>query len=845
MDSKALCMALLRADTEGEVVSLLEQAGYWDAPACWRPYGDLENNWGVGGNQQSLAEGALAEKLINSVDACLINECLTRRIDPSSAEAPQSVREAVALFFADSSHSPGVDMARLENWGSVKARKVAANITFCATGVRPEQLNITIADAGEGQTPDRLPDTILSLAKGNKLYIPFVQGQFNQGGAGALRFCGNESLQLIISRRNPALVEASAGARELDWGFTVTRRERPDDDGRRNSMYTYLAPHGADGLPRKGKILSFSAPTFPIFPGNDQPFSRSAAYGTAVKMYEYQYTVDKSNILRGRSLLPRLDLLLPEIALPVRFYEYRQNKVGEFLAPGSRQTTLAGLRRRLRDSDNVEPDFPVAIPFSCEGESLMARVYAFRRTAAGDQTNGKRPGKSGSSGRPRGGARSYRRQEGIVFTRNGQTQASMSKAFFRRDAVKMKPLEDELLVFVECDQLSDGVREDLFMPDRERLTKNGFQRQLEDMLERIVRDCAELRELRNRRQEQRMRERVHEEKPLKHILQSLIRTSPNLVTLLELGQRIKAPFYTKHTKSDPKKPFKGESFPTYFKLKGIEYGEVLRRTCAINQRMRLSFETDAADDYFTRPEESGVMNVRWKTVGEPFGATITGPNLRNGIATVTLDLPGEVVVGDRLSLVVTVRDSFRTFRNRATVMVGTAAKPPKSGGRRRRHPPNDDDGDARERAVALAPPQIRRIYESEWKDVGFNEFTAMEVESLGYTTDERAEIYEFKVNMDNTPLKSESKAKGLDEHQHQLLSEQFLYANVLIGLSLLLEDRRASKMESDDDVSKQRIEDRVSDVCRAIAPFVPAVVSLGSGELELDVFGNFGVEDAA
>jgi hypothetical protein len=35
-----------------------------------------------------------------------------------------------------------------------------------------------------------MPETILSLARSNKMYIPFVQGQFNQGGTGALRFCG-------------------------------------------------------------------------------------------------------------------------------------------------------------------------------------------------------------------------------------------------------------------------------------------------------------------------------------------------------------------------------------------------------------------------------------------------------------------------------------------------------------------------------------------------------------------------------------------------------------------------------------------------------------------------------
>lgn len=111
----------------------------------------------------------------------------------------------------------------VEDWGDEKIREVADGITLTATGLRPEQLNITIADCGEGQTPDRLPDTILSLGKSNKLRVPFVQGKFNQGGTGALSFCGSRNLQLVISRRNPSLAAPGASGRDADWGFVTLR----------------------------------------------------------------------------------------------------------------------------------------------------------------------------------------------------------------------------------------------------------------------------------------------------------------------------------------------------------------------------------------------------------------------------------------------------------------------------------------------------------------------------------------------------------------------------------------------------------------------------------------------
>jgi hypothetical protein len=94
-----LCVGLLNAESEEEVIDLLQKPGYWEEPAVWRHYGDVENNWGQGGNQQSLAEAALVEKIVNAVDARLINECLERGIDPKGPDAPKNIRQAVSRFF--------------------------------------------------------------------------------------------------------------------------------------------------------------------------------------------------------------------------------------------------------------------------------------------------------------------------------------------------------------------------------------------------------------------------------------------------------------------------------------------------------------------------------------------------------------------------------------------------------------------------------------------------------------------------------------------------------------------------------------------------------------------------
>ena len=834
---KRLCSQLLRADSEEFVIGILREAGYWDRPEFWRYYGGVENNWGQSGNQQSLAEAALAEKIVNSVDARLINECRVRDIIPSSTDAPQSIRSAVARFFEDSIGDKIATGGYIEDWGDNKIRDVAEQITLTATGQRPDELNLTISDCGEGQSASRLPDTILSLNKNNKMYIPFVQGQFNQGGTGALRFCGAHNLQLVISKRNPSLLNGETDSRDAEWCFTVVRRERPEG-GRKNSIYTYLAPNGVGQTEkdREGSVLSFPGETFGIFPNDVGPYERHAKYGTAIKLFDYKFIGDRSNILRGRSLLSRLDLLLPEIALPVRLYEYRHDRRGTHLEVGSRRTTMSGLLRRIRkNSANVEKGFPISAPIQPEGEKMIAHIFAF--VPEGTSRPGDDAGE-GNQGRRLGGVRGYRKREGVLFVRNGQTQGTFPKDFFRREAVMMKPLADDLLVFVECDTLSDSVREDLFMPSRDRLAENDFRQALVDTLEKTIRECEELRALRNRRQQERLNARLEDEKPLADVLQSLIKNSPNLTTLLQLGQRISAPFKSKETKSEDKAEFKGEVYPSYFKTKGVQYGTVAKFARPINHRIRLTFETDARNDYFTRSAERGSfdltrldLNSSEKKIG------VTGPNLRNGIATVTLDLPVEAKVGDQITFIARVSDARAAFENQVIVTVLPSSKH-KKGRPSRRRPPGDKKGNERERPMEVAPPKIRRIYREHWEEEGFDENTAMMVSPLGYTEDESGELHEFRINMDNSPLVNESKQKRLTPDQDKLLREQFLYANVLIGLSLLLEDKKTKRSEElDDHTSRDTIEDRIEWTCRSVAPFIPALVSLGSSELEAD--GDF------
>ena len=137
-----------------------------------------------------------------------MNECLVRGIDPESDEAPQTIRGAVARFFDEGRDHDSSLAGRITVWSASKRTQIAKGITLAATGARPKEGKpcFTISDCGEGQTPEMMPETLLSLKESNKLRIPFVQGKFNMGGTGVLDFCGKHGLQLVLSRRNPAIL---------------------------------------------------------------------------------------------------------------------------------------------------------------------------------------------------------------------------------------------------------------------------------------------------------------------------------------------------------------------------------------------------------------------------------------------------------------------------------------------------------------------------------------------------------------------------------------------------------------------------------------------------------------
>ena len=106
MDTEKLFWDLYQATTESDVDCIISNHRAMSSHENWRPYGDLENNFGVVENQQAHPIAALIEKITNSIDATLMKRCYEENIDPRSSAAPKSIGEAVERFFPNN-----------KNWG--------------------------------------------------------------------------------------------------------------------------------------------------------------------------------------------------------------------------------------------------------------------------------------------------------------------------------------------------------------------------------------------------------------------------------------------------------------------------------------------------------------------------------------------------------------------------------------------------------------------------------------------------------------------------------------------------------------------------------------------------------
>ncbi|MDA7988330.1 MAG: hypothetical protein MPK03_01560 [Alphaproteobacteria bacterium] len=590
-DSRELFFDLYRCNTESEVKETLDRYGLFSNQDCWKDYGGDRDKSPVFGNQQSHPVAALVEKIVNSIDAILEKRCREKGIHPESSAAPRSIEKAVEEFFPEH-----------KNWDVAKSRREQSmDIQIFAHGERRrasgrgrEEVSLVVYDNGVGQRPEDFEKTFLSLLKGNKKKIHFVQGKYNMGGTGAIAFCGKEHrFQLVGSRRYD---------KNSDFGFTLVRRHTFADDAEgeeyRVAWYEYLV--------LDGKIPSFPANSLDLDLFNERPFET----GSIIKLYSYDLPPNARGQI-SRDLYRNINEYLFEPALPI----LTNDRYAAETRAHSAERHLFGLKRQLEQEENkyIEDFFSEEVSDETIGRFTVTS-YVF---------NNKVDGKNVKDTKNIIRNEFFKSGMSVLFSLNGQVHGHYTTEFITR-SLGFHLLRDYLLIHVDCTDVALGFREDLFMSDRERLKSSDNTKQLRDRLAEVLKE-SRLKEINRRRKSAIMADDSETNEMLRKVI-SGIPFNDEITKLLDKifdvdnpgekpAEQGKGGGKEKENEGGKgesvKETFVGETYPSSFRITEKKRGEdgLPLIHLPLGGSRRITFLTDVEDQYFDRTNSPGEMQL--------------------------------------------------------------------------------------------------------------------------------------------------------------------------------------------------------------------------------------------
>lgn len=744
--SKDIALRFLNAMSAKEVKEILQDPDasyYFDAPENWQPYGGRDKNWDTVGNQQSNPVGALVELIINGMDSILLKKARESGItDFRADDAPHSMFEAVKRFF------PSVVEGKITMLES-KQRTALAEQCVLIGVKRADRKNsryptYTLVDFGEGQKPEDFPKTFLSLGEKNKEGIPFVQGKFNMGSTGSLRFCTRSEIRdghykFILSRRYG----------QPYWGWTLIRVRLPRP-GESLPVAEYFAPGKAVPRFREEEIRPFGS--------TPDGMVGTVREGSIVKLFEYDIGGRAHNVDLG--IANALTVNLIDCALPVRIYDFDAEPAdkGGLRLAGIAARTFAGMNVELH-GDEVKGDTEWTHLVVDENHEELGNVKVIA-TGLSKLTS------------------SLKDQPARIFyTVNGQTHA-FERASFLNTRVGLGDLRNHLLVNVICDEMDRGALAAIFMPDRERKANVNLARTLEDLVIKNMKADDRLRAYAAEIRRRRATEYVEDENETKDFLEELVKLDPAIKDLFGLGV-----FFPETAQSKGGEiPFKGKKFPTFLTPLNLrEEDGLFVKEVPVNTTRRIECATDADDDYLTRLNSPG-----WKYCSLPAHKMPYSVKLRNGTATFTVTPPKTAVPGDIVEVEFGVQDNGPNIE---PLMFKVAIKyveeeKPKEG-----KPGKLKETEEKNRP-ALAIPQFPWVTEAEWADHSFDEESGAYVDTGEHTC-----VY---INRDNKYLRA-MRLREKDEAATILNENMFRYGLGILALAIHKKASTPSDQESETD----------------------------------------------
>ena len=735
--SKLTAEAFLDAVSTEKVKEILESQAEFADDGNWKPYGGAEKNWDRVGVQTSEPVGALAELIINSIDAILMRKAKEKRLDLESDSVPRSMSEAVKLFF------PEVQEGKLTLLSQEQRTKLAEKCVLVGIQRRVKRdtcPNYTIVDFGEGQNHGDFEKTFLSLGEKNKEGIPFVQGRFNMGSTGSITFCTRAEIRsgmykFVLSKKT---TDGSDGL----WGWTLIR-VRGVRKGEDLPVVEYFCPNGEIACFESDEIRAFNREGIGVI-----------KEGSVVKLYEYDIGPGARAVDIG--LYDALTTNLIDCALPLRLYDFdaKPTKVG-LRAEGIAPRTFSGMKTVLKSDDEEDEaskvDFEGVVENSENASLGTIRISYFVLDSMKEYLRN----------------HSYR----IFYTINGQSQAKERASLLRK--AQLDDLRNHLLVQIDCNAMDNTARSAVFKPDRERMAQIELTRELKEIVITSLKEDGELkkyaREIRQRRQSEQI-----EKESSKEFLSDLVKNNPDLQELFGIGDIVVEPTQTPGGGDK----YEGKMFPTYLTPTNLTKDGL--KSVPINSYRWIECKTDAQNDYLIREANQGEFLHPTPDVLPNSGS------LRNGKFRIKVSPPENAKVGDTISVQFGFSDS-NPERPKPLLFDVTIKISDKE--ETTANPGGDKTNTKKRQEPSRNFPDILWVEKKDWNHYGYDE------ESGGHVyTAEELRVY---VNQDNKYLLS-LVSRERDEDKREIIRHRFRFGVGILTLAMYKKLIHDAEKESTD-----------------------------------------------
>jgi hypothetical protein len=347
-------------------------------------------------------------------------------------------------------------------------------------------------------------------------------------------------------------------------------------------------------------------------------------------------------------------------------------------------------------------------------------------------------------------------------------------------------------------------KDDLFKASRDRLADIALAHAMQEQLEQILSNHADLRQLEEQRRQNAIQQAIKANLGLEKGIAELLKRNKSLAAALGVNP---ANFPNPVTPGPgpgpviPATPIQLHPHPTYLRFAKDPKANILSRKAQQGKHIRELMEIDAKDNYLTRTRRPGSVKFNaWKKGGTNPKTTVNGSfRLDKGNAHLGLHpFPGTTMVGDTICYEIVVTDKTGVYLAKK---LEVTIEVPKT------TPPGPTPPPPQPKKPAFKMPGIYDVFKNDpnWILFSFTDETGLHpVVNHDGTCD-------FFINMDNAFLLKELNAPHNTNNSAQI-KYAFSTQLVLLAMSTIEQDK-ASGIPS----QNLKVEDRVHIATSAFA----------------------------